>query len=203
MTLLSTDTQKRAAFVYDATTSYFEGELSSEEIEQIVSRLSDTPSVLGNGRSCLVFGYGSQSHWTYQHLAELDGVSIVWQGACGPWWMAPLSLVVAMHSGLVEVLDRTAVRSVLEALAHQAMVEMYSFSTELKGAVRSDVSQRKGRSRIGELIGCDPGYFCFGVDGDNFDVESGIFGWCSFGRECPESLRHAVVAGHTTPQTGT
>lgn len=199
---LGSGTKQRHPHVYEATADYLEGELSAEEFAGIASRLSETWSLVGKDRSCVVFGYGSQSTWTYRSLEKLDGANVFWTGVCGPWWMAPFSLIAAMQAGLVEIFESDAVKPVLEALGHQAMVELYSFSPELNGAVRSHVSRHKGRSQIGEIIGGDPGYFCFGVDGDNFDVESGIFGWCSFGRECAEDIRSAVLAVQTIPPTG-
>lgn len=199
---LVAETQQRHPHVYEETASYFEGELSADEFKQILDQLSDTSSLIGDGRSCVVFGYGSQSISTYGRLEKLDGANVVWQGNCGPWWMRPLSLVAAMRAGLVDVSEGPAVRPVLDALAHQAMVELHSFSTELNEAVRSHVYQHKWQSEIGELVGRDPGYFCFGVDGDNFDVRSGIFGWCSFGKQCPADLKSAVLTGQTIPLTG-
>ncbi len=64
------------------------------------------------------------------------------------------------------------------------MVEFYSFSSELLPEVIAYVKANKRKSRIGSIVGKDPSYFSFGVDGD-YSGETMFYTWCSFGKESP------------------
>ena len=175
--------------IYTSTVKYFEGELSGPEYRAARRVLATSLFAAENDRTCLLLGYGSQPYRTYALLSSHPDVEVLWDGPFLPRPLWPLTLFVACHGGLLLVKCSAAVKPALHVLSYRAMVELFSFSSDLTNDVRQHVQRRRWRSRIGPIIGNDPTYFSFGVERDHPHSETGIYAWCSFGSECPAQLQ--------------
>ena len=194
---LSEDKLKRRlmrgdSFISDTTHECFEGDINEGAISTLGTLVSLRPSSGAVSRPCLLFGYGSQSRRTYSELKKQNGIRTLWDGPILPIWAYPISLIAACHGGLLLIEDSAATARALTTLAFQAMVELYSFSQALVPEVKAHVAANKWRSRIGSVICKDPSYFCLGIDGDNAQAKTGVFAWCSWGRQCPDELVREV-----------
>ena len=145
-----------------------------------------------SGRTCLVFGHGSQPPYLYEDLSKHKDIELFWTGPFIPRLFWPLSLVVSCQSGLLRVNSSGAARVALHTLSYRGMVEVLSFSSNIANQVAQHVRRRRWRARPGEIVGRDPTYFLFGVERDHPSAETGIIGWCSFGPDCPPELRTFV-----------
>ena len=173
---------------------YFESELDEAGLASLLSSISSLGPLSADDRTCALFGFGSQTRDLYRTLGDTSGLDVVWRGDFGPWWLRPLTFIAAAHGGLIRVRDTGAVPEALTPLAHLAMVELYSFKSELWQRVEEYVLRAQWRSFIGLMIAReDPSYFCLGVDGDDPDV-AGYKVWCTFGPECPAALERIVNA---------
>lgn len=123
----------------------------------------------------------------------MSGIDVLWQGAVVPWWLIPITVVVAAQGGLVRVIDVSQAAPVVSRLAHLAMVELYSFHAELLPAVVQHVREAGWRARVGNVVGNDASYFALGIDGDSHHSDTGLFAWASHGAECPAELKAVLV----------
>ena len=175
------------------TAEYFNGEIDSNGLRELVTQIGGAPGLLGSGRVCVIYGYGSCSKSLYRYLQTLDGIDLIWHADFGPWWMKPLLFVVASHGGLMQVTGRDDLAAAYGPLSHLAMVELYSFRESLLPSVTDYVRHAGWRSFIGELIRAeDDSYFCLGVDGDSMNTELDYSGWASFGEDCPNDLKAII-----------
>lgn len=181
--------------VLQKTVAYCEGDVTQEILFEIIEHLTGSPSLLGKNRVCALFGFGSRTRQAYFDLRADSTVSVVWSGACLPWPLRPIGFFVAAQSGLVLINDRHGLKRAFENLATLAMVELYSFNTQFLERVVDHVKVRTWRSRIGQVIGYDETYFCFGVDGDSTYTKTGLFGWYSHAARCPTDLIEATRIG--------
>lgn len=173
----------------EAPNRYFGAQLSDAVLSQLLSRLGESDALSGRERTCALFGFGSQTRGLYRALGATPGLEVIWRADFGPWWLRPLGLIGAAHGGLIRVDDARAVPDAVRALARLAMVEVYSFRSDLWRQVEDYVLAATWRSFIGPLLARqDRSYFCFGVDGDSPGPDAYSV-WCSFGAECPEDLQ--------------
>ena len=184
--------------LYSTTACYWEGCLSRESLEALAEKTGRAEGLIENSRICIVYGYGSQLTTTYRKLQTLHGLEVVWNGNFGPWWLSPLFLVTACRGGLIRILEVKVIENVLLRLADLAMVELFSFSSELYSELLESIHKNKWRSFPGLIASKDDAYFCLGIDGDSSEVNTGIFGWCSYGPNCPSSLS-GILRESTAP----
>jgi hypothetical protein len=180
------------AFLGPTTAGYYRGDMRQSDIDQLTSRLADDPEVLSDIRCCMIIGYGGQKSATYHYLKHINGIEVIKEANWGPWWLTPLFIIAASRGGLIRVHDKQLIPDVFTRLSNCAVAELYSFNRNLTNDVKDHVQRNKWRSQIGEVIREDDGYFCFGVDGDTFCTDTGIIGWCAFGKQCPPSLINIV-----------
>jgi hypothetical protein len=121
-------------------------------------------------------------------LRQNADTEVLWCMPMLPLCAWPLSLIAAAQGGLVVVKTAEALEQALFMLADLAMVELYSFSDALLPSVQDHVVRYRWRSRVGRVIGGDPGYFCFGMDGDWEEPPA----WYSYGRACPVEIQDAL-----------
>jgi hypothetical protein len=177
--------------ILEQTRAYYEGAITDDEFRSIVSRLAACEELLGPERVCVLFGYGSKSRRAYAKLRESAGTYVLWEGPLMPLWAYPLSYLVCAQGGLVVVKDGAAMENALVRLARLAMVEMYSFSSPLLPEVLRHVKARRWKSQVGKVIGTDPSYYCFGLDGDWATYPA----WFSYGPACPQRLKMVIPGG--------
>ena len=122
---------RRWGNLYSTTAHYWDGSLSHQDLKALAKGTGRAKEVIDNSRICIVYGYGSQPTSTYRELATLHGLEIVWDQNFGPWWLFPFTLVVASRGGLIRILELEVIEKVLLRLARLAMVELFSFSSEL------------------------------------------------------------------------
>ena len=175
--------------VFSATIKFFEGTLSAAEYRYFRSILRTAPFGVESGRTCLVFGYGSQPRHVYEILSTHNDIEVLWNGLFLPLLFWPLSLIVSCQGGLLRANRSGAARVALHLLSYRGMVEVLSFSSNIADQVAQHVRRRRWRARPGEIVGRDPTYFLFGVERDHPSAETGIVGWCSFGPDCPPELQ--------------
>ncbi len=166
------------------TSRYFEGEPDRDQLTAIFEGIASSEQVLGDGRICLVLGLGNQTRKAYWYLKELPGIKLHWDGPCLPILAYPISLIAASHMGLIQIQDIRQLVEAMSILSNHAMCELYSCSANLLPKIRDHVRRRKWRSQMGPIIGSDPSYYFFGVDGD-YQGDTGAIAWCSFGPNCP------------------
>ena len=181
--------------IYTSTVRYFEGDLTGPEYRATRRVLATSSLTAENGRTCLLFGYGSQPRHTYELLAPHSDIEVLWDGPFLPRPLWPLTLVVSCHGGLLLVNRSAAVKAALHVLSYRASVELFSFSSNLTNDVREHVLCRRWRSNIGPIIGNDPAYFSFSIERDHPGSETGIYATCSFGSECPAELQAVSLIG--------
>lgn len=181
-------------WTFPETFKFFAGEPDRARLAAILENIASQENLLGDGRSCIVSGRGGQTRSVYKHLSSLSGIELMWDGSGLPLWAYPFSWIAASHMGLIRIDDRRQLVEVFDILSNRALVELHSFSTELLSGICNHVRRKKWRSKIGPIVGTDPTHFSFGADGDNFDSNTGIFAWCSFGRECPIRLPTDAVS---------
>jgi hypothetical protein len=180
----------------EAPNRYFEAQLPEAALSQLLSRLGELDALPDQERTCALFGFGSQTRGLYRTLGATPGLEVIWRGDFGPWWLRPMGLIGAAHGGLIRVGDAKAVPDAVRTLARLAMVEVYSFRSELWSQVEDYVLAATWRSFIGSLLAReDRSYFCFGVDGDSPDTDAYTV-WSSFGAECPENLQRIAGIEH-------
>lgn len=179
---------KRHAHILEQTYAYCEGGITENEFLSIASQLAACEELFGPDRVCVLFGYGSQPRRTYGKLRQSASTYVLWEGPAMPLWAYPLSYLVSAQSGLVVVRNGSAMEKALVMLAGLAMVELYSFSSALSSRVVTHVRSRRWRSEVGKVIGTDPGYYCFGLDGDWATYPA----WFSYGPECPPRLKMLI-----------
>lgn len=175
--------------VFSSTIKFFEGELSAAEYRYFRSILRTAPFGVEAGRTCLVFGHGSQPRYLYEDISKHKDIELFWTGPCIPRLFWPLSLVVSCQSGLLRVNSSGAARVALHLLSYRGMADVLSFSSNIADQVAQNARQRRWRARPGEIVGNDPTYFLFGVERDHPHCETGIVAWCSFGPDCPAELQ--------------
>lgn len=178
--------------VFSATIKFFEGTLSAAEYRYFRSLLRTAPFGVESGRTCLVFGYGSQPRHVYKVLSTHDNIDVLWSGTCCSLLLLPLSLGVACQSGLLRANHCTAARVALHLLSYRGPVEVLSFSSNITDQVVRHVRRQRWWGFRGwpeEIVGNDPTYFLFNVERDNPHVETGIQALCSFGPDCPPELQ--------------
>ena len=180
----------------EAPNRYFESQLDEDALSQLLSRLGESDSLCSQERTCALFGFGSQTRGLYRTLDDTPGLEVVWRADFGPWWLRPLGLIAAAHGGLIRVGNAKALPGTVRDLARLAMVEVYSFRSELWPRVEEYVLAARWRSFIGShLAHEDRSYFSFGVDGDSPDTDAYVV-WSSFGPECPKNLQRLARDEH-------
>jgi hypothetical protein len=180
---------RRHDHLYRQTRAYYEGEIGFDALPEVAGALAATDSLVADQRTCVLFGYGSQPRSLYLDLMDLDAVDVLWHAPMLPLFAYPLALISWSYGGLVCLRESQALTHVLTHLAEGAMVELYSFPRQILQAVRGHVRWRRWRARIGRVVGRHPGHFCWGLDGG---YGASCPAWCSWGEQCPTTLRDAV-----------
>lgn len=180
--------------VHESTERYYEGGLDEGQLTALLTALAASHDLVGDGRSCILVGLGSQRYAVYERLKSADGVRIVWDGPYIPIPFYPMLLIAAAHGGLVLVEDRAALVDAVIALSELAILELYSARLPPLAKITRCFKWdgRLGRNRTGRLIAADPAYFCLGAEGGNPGAPEGYLVWCTFGCDCPVSLRDVI-----------
>ncbi len=185
---------KRGVSVYESTDRYYSGELDEGQLTALLTAVAASHDLDGDGRTCILLGLGGQPKSVYERLKSADGLRIVWDGPFMPIPFYPLLLIAAAHGGLVLVEDRAALADAVIALSEQAILELYSARlrplAKIKRCFKWD--GLLCRHRTGRLIAADPAYFCLGAEYGSHDAPEGYCVWCSFGPDCPDSLRDVI-----------
>jgi len=166
--------------------------LSEKQVDTLTNTVCSIMP-LGENDICAVFGYGSQTKSTYDEIADMSGVDVVWSKNFGPWWLSPLMWIAASKGGLARVDSREQAAKVLGKLGSLAMVELISCPGELYDQILAHVRRDKWRSRPSEIAAKVGDFFSFGFDGDSSDAEGGIYTWCAIGDNCSVELSHALA----------
>ena len=163
---------------------------------QLLNRLAESDAVSGQGRTCALFGAGSQTRALHRELASTPGLEVVWHADFGPCWLRLLGPFMAAHGGLVRILDASVLPETVRALANLAMVELFSFDSEHWPGVKEHVRAERWQSRVDTVLASeDPSYFCMGIDGDPMDSQAYAV-WTRIGTECAETLRRVANLGN-------
>jgi len=176
--------------VLKCTCAYYEGSISDDEFRVRADWVAECEELFRPDRVCALFGYGSQPRRTYVALKNLPDLRVLWEGPMLPLWAYPLSCLFSAQGGLVVAQNGVALKIALLILARCAMTEFYCFSAALLPKVLAHVRLRRWRSSIGKVVGTDPGYYCFGLDGGWAEYPA----WFSYGPECPPRLKTIMLA---------
>lgn len=169
-----------------------EKEITSTELDTILSTLTSQPTIFHQSRTCFLMGYGNHRRSTYLELKQNRSLNVIWFAPFLPRWLYLLGRIIPSYGGLVEIKNPSALRPVFEILSRLAMVEFYSVKVSVFTAIVTHVQQYQWRSQTVSIARNDESYFRFGVDGDTMSAES-IFSWVSYGPQSPLQVRDLPI----------
>lgn len=170
---------------------WFESTDSNTQI--LIDRLKEV-SLISDNRICYAFGYGKHPKSTYQAIKNHYGITLLWNRFNGPFWLKPLSGIIAGQSGLIRINEQSQVEYIIKELSHLSMVGVFSVSKAFEHEFELFLnSQKKNYSiRPEEYVKKDPTFFSVIIDGDNVEVPDNDLIIISCGKYSPDDLKQVV-----------
>jgi hypothetical protein len=170
----------------------FDNEINFNRVEYKLIKLSKIESLLEESKVCYIYGMGAHSKSTYDLLAKLSGVELKWKTSLLPFWLRPLSIVIASYAGLIKIVSITAMTEVFMKLAESSMVGLYIFDSKHELDFINATKKSKLSVDGDFLIKSDPSYLIYQVDADNYESSTGVYEIVSYGIKCPEEFEAIV-----------
>jgi hypothetical protein len=158
------------------------------ELDAVLDRLSEAPSLITGQRACLAFSGGGRA----PDVRDRRGFGMCWVRSSVPWWLLPLRFIVAGDRCLVEITEGNNLLTFAREADQCFKLQFYSFARERVANVFEHLGAGGLTTDPGEVIDQDPGFlelevFC---DGGSHEIWHAS---ARTGRECPEDLVRAVA----------